>query len=588
MPYVPPVAEVIGCGLIEAGDDVVAGTIDPHVRDRRAAADSVTRLGLRRRIPDVGPRMSESGAGVRLGEQGSTITQLKRTETTMIPRPSNTHRFIRAMGALTITLLAGEAAYADSVFLVDTAVDDATATACLIEVPDDCSLRGAITAGNAVPPPEPVTITVPLGVYDLTINGAGEDDNQTGDLDVLRSLTIDGVPYTRILGGESGGLDDRLLEVHGASTVLVVEDVIFSDSVPPADLHAVTVGPGATIRLSRVAILRSGSTADGGGGLFVGEGASASLDECRISWNDGIDGAGLLAQDSSVVIIDSEIRKNYGIGHGGGLAILDDAVGPIDVVTVNNSYIDDNFSSEGGGIWAGTGTELRLTDDLFEDNTATLGVGRGGAVFSHGVVVLDGTTITAGEADVGGAIYIADAGDGKSQLDMVNSTVSATSADPGDSAIRLIATDAEFLHVTMAGNGRDVFATSGSMLKVTGSLFEAGCLLILGAEAQSGGTNLGLDSSCWDGLPSAGDLVVADLMLEPLSSIGGPTPTHLPEAGSPAVDHVPGPCLPYDQRRAERPDTDCDSGSVERDPVPFFADGFESGDTGAWSTTVAF
>ncbi len=513
------------------------------------------------------------------------------TETTMIKRPSNTHRFIRAMGALTITFLAGEAAYSDSVFLVDTVVDDAAATACLIEVPDDCSLRGAITAGNAVPPPEPVTITVPVGAYDLTINGAGEDDNQTGDLDVLRSLTIDGssIVVTDIGGGGSGGLDDRLLEVHGASTVLVVEDLTFRSSRPPADLHAVSVGPEAAIRLSRIRIESNGSNPDGGGGLFVGEGASASLDECTVRFNLGIDGAGVLAQDGSVVINDSVIWKNTATSRGGGLAILDDTVGPVDVMTVTNSYISDNTSDDGAGIWAGVGTELYLTDDFLDRNENFFGADRrGGGVFSHGVVVLDGTTITGGRADVGVAIYIADAGDGGSQLDMVNSTVSATFADPGSSAIQLVSTDAELLHVTMAGNERDVFATNGSMLQVTGSLFEAGCLLILGAEAQSGGTNLGLDSSCWDGLPSAGDLVVADLMLEPLSSTGGPTPTHLPEAGSPAVDHVPGPCLPYDQRRAERPDTDCDSGSVERDPVPFFADGFESGDTGAWSTTVAF
>ncbi len=80
--------------------------------------------------------------------------------------------------------------------------------------------------------------------------------------------------------------------------------------------------------------------------------------------------------------------------------------------------------------------------------------------------------------------------------------------------------------------------------------------------------------------------MVADLMLGPLDPAGGPTPTHFPEAGSPAVDHVVGPCLPQDQRRRARPTTGCDSGSVERDPIDIFSDGFESGDTSAWSAAI--
>lgn len=61
-------------------------------------------------------------------------------------------------------------------------------------------------------------------------------------------------------------------------------------------------------------------------------------------------------------------------------------------------------------------------------------------------------------------------------------------------------------------------------------------------------------------------------MLGPLANNGGPTPTHMPQSGSPAIDFVGGGCPPpaTDQRGAARPvDGDnnstvwCDAGAVE-------------------------
>jgi len=61
-------------------------------------------------------------------------------------------------------------------------------------------------------------------------------------------------------------------------------------------------------------------------------------------------------------------------------------------------------------------------------------------------------------------------------------------------------------------------------------------------------------------------------MLGPLANNGGPTLTHMPQSGSPAIDLVVGSCPPpaNDQRGAGRPvDGDrngtafCDAGAVE-------------------------
>ena len=74
------------------------------------------------------------------------------------------------------------------------------------------------------------------------------------------------------------------------------------------------------------------------------------------------------------------------------------------------------------------------------------------------------------------------------------------------------------------------------------------------------------------GLAGAADTVVADVGLGALADNGGPTATHLPVAGSPAVDRVAigtaGLCdgtVPTDQRGVARPSgAGCDAGAVER------------------------
>src|SRR5579862_4609572 len=87
------------------------------------------------------------------------------------------------------SLLAGSAAAAT--FVVDRTDDDASATACT-NMPNDCSLRGAIIAANAAGGAD--TVMVPAGTYNLTIKGVGEDMAATGDLDITDDLTLQGTP----------------------------------------------------------------------------------------------------------------------------------------------------------------------------------------------------------------------------------------------------------------------------------------------------------------------------------------------------------------------------------------------------------
>ena len=99
-------------------------------------------------------------------------------------------------------------------------------------------------------------------------------------------------------------------------------------------------------------------------------------------------------------------------------------------------------------------------------------------------------------------------------------------------------------------------------------------------------------AECLKELIGTDDLVVADVMLAPLADNGGPTLTHMLETGSPAIDTGDDAMCPeLDQNGNIRPwdgDGDsqaaCDRGAVELG-APFFADGFETGDTGGWFST---
>jgi hypothetical protein len=116
------------------------------------------------------------------------------------------------------------------------------------------------------------------------------------------------------------------------------------------------------------------------------------------------------------------------------------------------------------------------------------------------------------------------------------------------------------------------------------------CYMFSPAFLTSDGFNLADDATC--DLIQPDDLIVADAMLGPLGSYGGPTACHVPQAGSPAIDSGADTDYPdTDQRGATRPqdgDDDgvawCDRGSVEVG-LPF-VDDFESGDTLMWSMTV--
>lgn len=79
------------------------------------------------------------------------------------------------------------------------------------------SLRDAITQANANPGPD--VTTVPPGTYTLTIVGANEDNNATGDLDIKGDTVIVGSGGAATTIIDANGID-RVFDLQNGSTTL--------------------------------------------------------------------------------------------------------------------------------------------------------------------------------------------------------------------------------------------------------------------------------------------------------------------------------------------------------------------------------
>jgi hypothetical protein len=257
-------------------------------------------------------------------------------------------------------------------------------------------------------------------------------------------------------------------------------------------------------------------------------------------------------------------------------------------LTLRRIHILDNGARLGGAIRAISGTTVVVEDSLFQGNqTIEPGGGNrtGAAIYCQGCqITLDRTTLTGNGDDLSGKIIEID-GDG--QLYMLNSTVSG---NPFGGAVRLSNGNALIKFSTLVNNGAQNFSFFSSD---DSHVFEVGATILQNDthdNCQSGsdqptslGHNVVGDSSC--PFAETGDVLNAPAVLGTLSNNGGPTFTHAPQAGSPAINRVPpasctgldeGSPLLLDQRGEMRPfGPNCDSGSVEVSLLPVIDDGFE-------------
>lgn len=309
------------------------------------------------------------------------------------------HALPVAVIALAVALLAGAGtSTAGSVFTVDRLDDASPIPDACTAAANDCSFRGAVEAANNKSGAD--TIMVPPGTYTLAIANSGENLNQTGDVDILESVTIAGA-----------GAGTTEINGDGIDRVLDIYPQIFFGYVEIRDLEitgGVVTGsaPGGGLRAGSGDVLledvdvRNNSSEYRGGGIFQDEYANLTLRNVNVVSNMAVHaiettlGGGLGKADgidSSLEITDSLFQGNTA-DYGGGLHIGVSSVANVLRTTLHSNVATEDCTScrgGGGGLYLGA-SEVTFTDGLISGNTA---LAVGGGVLAGGIIHLSGTTV---------------------------------------------------------------------------------------------------------------------------------------------------------------------------------------------------
>lgn len=482
-----------------------------------------------------------------------------------------------------------------------------------------CSLREAVLAANsdsavggcsAGSGADTIVIASGLGApvtFTLTLNGAGEDAAQSGDLDITSDLTI-----TPSLASQSGAViidgdgNDRVFQLFKNAHV-TLNGLVVQHGNPgnAADGGGIYVEPVAFLTMNQ-SLIRNNEANNGGGAMVYG---SLTLNNSTVEGNShgGINNSGGLLLFTNVTVRNNS--GDYGIRNHtiAGLTFTGGTVennqGGIDndnsTATLTNVIIQSNYT--GGGVYnnGNSITRLKISKSQILSNTASSGggvsssgtatvatiedtriaynkaigstglAGSGGGVFNNGTMTLNRTALDHNQAYSGGGVRHFGG-----NLSVVNSTVSANSASNNGGGVY---NDAAlvFDFATVAYNGAGGGDTGDNIFNdeaqisfhstiVANPLHDSNCYNS-GGSLNSAGNNLDSVDLC--NLHGTGDIIHSDPKLGPLQDNGGFSPTHALLTGSPALDtgdSNPKRCVKTDQRGTPRPlGPGCDIGAYE-------------------------
>lgn len=204
---------------------------------------------------------------------------------------------------------------------------------------DDCALREAVIAANALPGQD--TIFLGAGRYLLTIGEFNEDAAMEGDLDLLDGVAIEGVSAASTI--IDGGAIDRVLQIYEHQGQVVLRNL------------TVTNGDGAT-----------------GGGLYAAL-ANILIQDCVISDNRAFEAGGLQLQLSTVRIERSLIVNNTAEVRGGGFRAFGLSANLPARVAIVNSTIAGNSAGQGGAGLVTGDSFVEIINSTVANNSASLG-----------------------------------------------------------------------------------------------------------------------------------------------------------------------------------------------------------------------
>ncbi len=499
----------------------------------------------------------------------------------------------------------GERAGATATITVTTFADNLTADGT-------CSLREAIQSANtgsavdacAAPGVTHTSIRLDTGTYTLTLAGANEDANQSGDLDLLANLELDGRGWlsTTI----DGSAIDRILHVHSGAVVTVHDLTLRNGAAPAGAVISQTAESGqpggailnsgdlrlaaSTVMASRAGdgasspsdYLSSDSGGDGGDGGGIYNAGTLRIERCKILSNTtgtGGDGpcgggghggkGGGIFSSGSLIVSESTLQQNMtgsggrgicppGIfagssGAGGGLA--NDGIAIVDFSSVIANRTAAGIDNGGSHALGGHG-------------------GSGGGIVNTGSLHIDNSTVSGNVAGNGGSGGAAGSGAGGDGGGIYNATSGMLAID----AATITQNSAGVAGVGMGGTGGGADGEGGG-IATTGSL-QVRNTATAGNIARRAPDCAGtLDSYDYnlieivDGCTLSGTtthvITGTAPLLGALADNGGPTRTHDPLLASPLRDGgacttILGAPMIRDQRGWPRPmDATCDIGAVE-------------------------
>ncbi|HSA59373.1 MAG TPA: choice-of-anchor Q domain-containing protein [bacterium] len=290
-------------------------------------------------------------------------------------------------------------------------------------------------------------IIVPAGTIVLTLAGGAFDADTFPDLDITKTITIQGAGAGSTFIDGSGDLTaDRVFHIDpndtGAGATL--EGMTIQAGKPSANGGGVLIDNRGSLTLVDSVVSDNETNGADGGGIYLNEGALAVIrSTVRTNVADG-NGGGIYNTSGSLIISDgSSVTGNIATSSGGG--IYTDA-GGLDVI---NSQINNNDAdSDGGGIYNGY-TAVVLNNSDLSGNTAE---GNGGGVYNGYTLLISASTVSHNQAlndSDGGAVF------NDVELWVEDSTLSDNGADDDGGAIYNNST-AVIERSTIADNATDI------------------------------------------------------------------------------------------------------------------------------------
>ena len=279
-----------------------------------------------------------------------------------------------------------------------------------------------------------------------------------------------------------------------------------------------------------------GNIAEDGGGLFLSAGTATIVDSTLSGNTADSLGGGIRSLSGSTLNLTNSTLSGNAANYGGGIHNAGTA-------NIAGSTVSGSSAYYGGGIYNNGTSHLTLTDSTVSGNSAS---DSGAGLNNAGTANISRSTVSGNDGYIGGGIY----NDFTGELTLSDSTVSGNRGDFNGGAIANYGI-ARFEHSTLSGNysyhgvgGVDNFGaarfehstlTGNSSYYGSGGLFSSGSTHVTHSIIAGNVSDNGVDNVLGSLASDSFNLIDVDPLLGPLADHGGPTLTHAPLPGSPAI-----------------------------------------------------